>query len=75
MLPFNIGQYVKTPDGIGRVLYYTPSSVVVLFGTSANQYPLSALSTLESYQVAQKPEKRYTAIDLEYHGDGKIAQI
>lgn len=87
MKPFNVGQYVKTQDGIGRILYLTDyqrqtveteaASAVVLFGTSATKYPVSTLSpsTQEAHQAAQKPKLLYVAIDLEYRDDGKIAQI
>ena len=87
MKPFNVGQYVNTPDGIGRILYLTDyqrqngateaTSAVVLFGISANKYPVSTLSpsTQEAHQASQKPKLLYVAIDLEPQGAEKIAQI
>ncbi len=87
MKPFNVGQYVRTPDGIGRLLYTTDyqrqngeteaTSAVVLQGTSANKYPLSILSpsTKEAYEADSKLKLLYVAIDLEPQVAEKIAQI
>lgn len=72
MIPFIVGHFCSTPDGVGRLLYFTdykrpspdkpsePTSVVVHFGlTTAGKYPLSLITsaTEEEYRAAVQARK------------------